>query len=220
MKAIVFDLDGTLVDSAPDIAAGINRMLADYGLPPREVRAIERLTGEGASVLVEKVYAEIGVAADAARIETDTARYLAYYQERPVVDSTLYADAAAALPLLRRAGLRIGVCTNKVQLLAEVVLEHLGVGRFVEVVVGSDTTPFRKPHPAPLLHTLDALGVDRQDAVLVGDTMIDRDCAAAAGVACRIVDWGTGRLVQVPAASRLRRFADLLPAAAVPGAHV
>ena len=211
MKAVVFDLDGTLVDSAPDIALGINHMLADHGLPPWEVRAIERLTGEGASALVEKVYAGLGVPVDAARIEADTARYLAYYQSRPVVDSILYADAAAALPELRRAGLRIGVCTNKVQALAEVVLDRLGIGSFIEVVVGSDTTPHRKPHPAPLLHTLAALGVTAQETVFVGDTVIDRDCAAAAGVACRIVDWGTGPQVAVPTQARLRRFADLMP---------
>ena len=89
MKAIVFDLDGTLVDSAPDIAWGINRMLADYGLPPQEVPAIERLTGEGASVLVTKVYASLGKTVDQQRIETDTARYLAYYASRPVAESTL-----------------------------------------------------------------------------------------------------------------------------------
>lgn len=210
LKAIVFDLDGTLVDSAPDIAWGINRMLAEYGLPPQPVRMIEKLTGEGASVLVSKVYAALGVAVDAQRIDSDTATYLAHYASHPFAGSTLYADAAEALPMFRKAGLRLGVCTNKIQDLAKVVLDGLGLGPSIEVVVGSDTTPHRKPHPAPLLHTLARLGVAAEDAVFIGDTIIDRDCAEAAGVRCLIVDWGTGPSVEVPATRRLRRFADLL----------
>ncbi|MGI4746537.1 MAG: HAD family hydrolase [Janthinobacterium lividum] len=210
LKAIVFDLDGTLVDSAPDIAWGINRMLAQHGLPPQPVRMIEKLTGEGAGVLVSKVYAALDVAVDARRIDADTATYLAYYASRPVVDSTLYADAALALPAFRDAGLRLGVCTNKIQDLAKVVLDGLGLGPSIEVVVGSDTTPFRKPHPAPLLHTLGLLGVAAEHTMFIGDTTIDRDCARAAGVRCLIVDWGTGPSVDVPATHRLRRFADLL----------
>ena len=209
LKAIIFDLDGTLVDSAPDIAWGINRMLAEYGLPAQDVRAVERLTGEGASALVAKIYDRIGEKVDSERVARDTAIYLDHYRQRPARDSTLYADAADALPALYRAGFRLGVCTNKIQSLAEAVLEFFDIAQWIDIVVGSDTTPQRKPHPAPLLHTLEHLAATPDEAVLVGDTAIDRDCAAAARVAFRAVGWGNGATVGVADAQRLLRFADL-----------
>ncbi len=209
--AIVFDLDGTLVDSAPDIASGINRMLAEHGLGPLTVRDVERLTGEGAAVLVARVLEQVGVATDEARVARDTASYLAHYRARPCVDSTLFADAEAAIPALRGAGLRLGVCTNKPEALAVEVLRALGLLDAMEVVVGADTTPARKPDPLPLLHTLRVLDVAPADTVFVGDTAIDLECAARAGVPCRLVNWGNGHAIDVPAAMRLERFADLLP---------
>jgi len=212
LRAVVFDLDGTLVDSAPDIAWGINRMLAGHGLPAQDVRVVERFIGEGASVLVAKIYASMGIMADERRVADDTARYIDQYSLRPAMESSLYADAATALPALRRAGLRLGVCTNKQQSLAEAVLAHFGLDPWIDIVVGSDTTPHRKPHPAPLLHALAGLGVTAAEALFVGDTPIDLECATAAGVPCRIVGWGTGPAVEVPASHRLRRFADLEPA--------
>jgi len=214
LKAIVFDLDGTLVDSAPDIAWGINRMLADRGLPPQPVALIETLTGEGASVLVAKVYDHLGVAADAERVAADTAAYLHYYRARPAQDSRLFADVADTVPALVRAGFRLGVCTNKQEALARLVLDHFDLAACFPVVVGADTTRERKPHPAPLLHALALLGAQPAESVFVGDTPIDRACAEAAGVPCRIVSWGTGGAVAVAASQRLHRLAELLPARA------
>ena len=211
LRAVIFDLDGTLVDSAPDIAWGINRMLAGYGLPPQDVRSIERLTGEGANALVAKVYDNIGEPVDEARIARDTATYLDHYRQRPAADSRLYADAMTALPALHWMGIRLAVCTNKQQALARAVLAHFGLAGWIETVVGADTTPHRKPHPAPLLHALNHLSVTPDEALFVGDTAIDRDCAAAAGVGFRVVGWGTGAAVAVSPAQRLQCFADLLP---------
>ncbi len=215
MRAIVFDLDGTLVDSAPDIAWGINRMLADHGMAPLPVRDVERLTGEGTQALVAKVYAGLAVDVDADRLARDADRYLAYYRARPCVDSTLFADAATALPALRQAGLALGICTNKPEALAVLVLRELGILSMMGVVGGADTTAARKPDPLPLLHALDALGVAAGEALYVGDMAIDWQCASAAGVSCRMVGWGSAA-ADHPASVRLARFAELLPAGAAP----
>jgi HAD superfamily hydrolase (TIGR01549 family) len=115
------------------------------------------------------------------------------------------------LPALHWVGIRLAVCTNKQQELARAVLAHFGIAGWIETVVGADTTPHRKPHPAPLLHALDHLSVAPDEALFVGDTVIDRDCAAAASVDFRVVDWGTGPAVPALPAQRLRCFVDLLP---------
>ncbi len=102
MKAAIFDLDGTLVDSAPDIAHAVNRMLADRGAPAQQVAFIETLVGEGARMLVVKLHRALGLPEQ--DVDRDTRIYLDYYAARPVADSRLYADAATALPALRAAG--------------------------------------------------------------------------------------------------------------------
>lgn len=211
MKVAIFDLDGTLVDSAPDITHAINRVLADRGAPAQNVSFVEGFIGEGARALISKLYSALSLTAT--DLDKEVASYLAYYRARPVTDSKLYADAAAALPALQAAGIRLGVCTNKQQDLAELVLDRFGLLGRMSVVVGADTTPYNKPDPRPLLHALDTLGVEAEDAVYIGDTQIDLACARAAGVPCRIVDWGTGRSVDVDDTWRLARFGDLLPAA-------
>ena len=208
-SALVFDLDGTLVDSAADIAGALNATLAEEGHAPLPVETIERFTGEGATILVARVLAAIGVEADAARVGALTGRYLAHYAASPCERSTLFADAAEALPRFRAAGIPLGVCTNKPEHLAVAVLAALGVAALFDAIVGADTTAARKPDPRPLLQTLGRLGAAPGRAVLVGDTAIDRETAERAGVPWRIVAWHRSPDLVVPESALLRRFADL-----------
>jgi phosphoglycolate phosphatase len=217
VAGIVFDLDGTLIDSAADIARGVNAMLAEHGLPAQPVAVVERYIGEGTRALVAGVYEGMGVAVSDERLDADTATYLAHYAAHPVVDSALYHDAREALQALRAAGVVLGACTNKSQHMAEVVLDALGLTDLLGVVVGGDVLPVRKPEPGHLLETLRRMGVAPERAVFVGDTVFDVDCARRAGVACVLVGWAAPGVGDGVVDRRIDRFAellDLVPAAA------
>ncbi|ATF84387.1 HAD-IA family hydrolase [Burkholderia gladioli] len=224
VEAVVFDLDGTLVDTAPDITAAVNRLLATHGLPSQTVRFVEQFIGEGSFGLIDKLYRGLGLHFEPARVAADVETYLAIYRRHPVAHATVYADALAAIPALHAAGLRLGICTNKAQGLALAVLEHFGIARYFTAVVGGDTLAERKPHPRHLLATLEQLEASPSRTLYVGDTRIDAQCADAAGVRCLIVNWGTGPGVPVAAGARLESFTELvtrcaaLNAARVPGA--
>jgi phosphoglycolate phosphatase len=210
VEGIVFDLDGTLVDTAPDITSAVNRLLESHGLPPQSVRFVEKYIGEGSFGLIDKLYKGLGLALEPARVTADVDSYLALYKRHPVQDSTVYADALSAVPALHAAGIKLAVCTNKAQQLAEAVLNHFGLERYFSSIVGGDVLPQRKPHPRHLLVTLEQINVAPEHALYIGDTQIDADCAKAAHVRCRIVNWGTGPGVAVPAAARLDSFAELV----------
>lgn len=204
--AVVFDLDGTLVDSSHDITRAVNAMLAEHGLSGLAPAQVEPLLGEGALSLVAAVYAILGVAVEPERLAADTATYLAHYAEEPVRDSVLYRDARTALDELSRRGVALGVCTNKNTGLAVRVLTELGVDRFFAAVVGGDALPVRKPDPAHLLATVTAIGADPDRTVFVGDSRIDAECGRRAGVTSVLVDWG----VPDPVCPRIDSFAAVL----------
>jgi phosphoglycolate phosphatase len=209
VSGVVFDLDGTLVDSAPDIAESLNRVLATYGIAPQSVEFVEQFIGEGSYGLIANLYEALGVAATPARVEADVDAYLALYRATPVRHSTLFDGAAEAIPALHAAGLRLGICTNKAQHLAEAVLRHFGLRDYFDAIVGGDTLDERKPAPRHLLETLERMSVDRRQAIFIGDTPIDAECGRRADVRCLIVDWGGGRKVPVPASGRLGSFGEL-----------
>ena len=204
--AVVFDLDGTLVDSSHDITRAVNAMLAGHDLPGLAPTQVEPLLGEGARSLVDAVYAILGVEVGPDRLTEDTATYLARYAEEPVRDSVLFADARAVLDVLGRRGVALGVCTNKNHDLAVRVLTELGVDHVFGAVVGGDSLPVRKPDPEHLLATVAALGAAPERTVFVGDSRIDAECGRRAGVTTALVDWG------VPDADcpRLDSFAAVL----------
>lgn len=206
-RAVVFDLDGTLIDSVPDIAEAVNRMLADIGPARLSAASVERLIGNGARVLMEGVFAELGVSADDRLLERALQSYLAFYEAAPAVKTKLFPQVREDLMMLHDGGLRLGICTNKTHHLAQRVLRELGLERRFEVVLGADAVSNRKPHPGHLLAVISAMRLQASEVLYVGDTDIDQRCARDAGVRFCAVDWGGGAPGE--GAQRISRLADI-----------
>jgi phosphoglycolate phosphatase len=198
LTVVAFDLDGTLVDTGPDIAAAVNRVRADYGLDPLPQDEIVGLTGLGAETLIERA-----VGRD---VREATRRYVDYYAERPAEHAQPYDGVSETLRQLHDRGVPMAVCTNKRGALARAVLEATGLDRFISAVVAADDVARTKPDPEHLLTALRAIGGDPATALYVGDNEVDVATARAAGVRCAIVAWGRA----ADGAPRLRRFSDLL----------
>ncbi|RGE20502.1 HAD family hydrolase [Leucobacter sp. wl10] len=205
--SIVFDLDGTLVDSSPDIAAALNTAFAPLAV--RELTASEVLAmlGGGPRALVQQAIDAVGRSADRRRLDGLVEAYTAAYRAHPVDRTTFFADAADVLPQFAARGLKLGVCTNKRTDIAERVLDHLGVRDCFGSVVGSDRASRSKPDAAHLLETLAELHATPDECLYVGDTDIDAQTAAAAGVRYAHVAWGRPL---ADARTGLRSFSDLL----------
>ena len=175
-RAVLFDLDGTLVDSAPDIHAGVSALLADEGLPPLPFDTVRGFIGGGVPVLITRVIHATGLPPEAHAALC--ARFIARYEEDPAGLTRPYDGVEAALDAL--ADLPLGLCTNKPEGPTRALLAQLGwTGRFA-AIVGGDTLPMRKPDPAPLVEAQRRIG---GGAVLfVGDSEVDAETAQAAGV--------------------------------------
>ncbi len=189
-RAAVFDLDGTLVDSLPDLAAALNRTLAEAGLPPHPPDAVARMVGHGVARLVERGFAAAGAPLDLAALPRWVERFLVFYADDLSARTRPYPGVVKALDALAAAGWRLGVCTNKPARLAVELLDALGpAGRF-GAVTGGDSAQESKPHPASLLMALDRLGVPAAAAVFVGGSETDVLAARAAGVPVALVRGG------------------------------
>jgi phosphoglycolate phosphatase len=177
MAAIVFDLDGTLIDSAPDICTLGNAILARERAAPLTLEEARSFIGNGAAVFVSRMREARGIPdSEQSRLLAD---FLAGYDE--AIDLTVpYRGVAASLEALRKSGHRLGVCTNKPLRPCRAILGHLGLSHNFEVVIGGDSTPAHKPDPGPLLAAFDALGSGPR--LYVGDSEIDAETAVRAHV--------------------------------------
>lgn len=189
-KAVVFDLDGTLVDTAGDLHLILTELMVEEGLPTPPLETMRGMIGDGAKVLLARAFAAAGVTPEAARLDALYAVFLERYTAEPCRRSTLYPGAAELLALLAEAGCGLGLCTNKPQRPSELLLESLGVAARFGAIVGGDSLPVRKPDPAHLGAVLDRLGATAADAVMVGDSRNDVITAQAAGVPCVLVSFG------------------------------
>lgn len=180
-RAILFDLDGTLVDSLPDLTAAVNRTLGS-GLTAAEVRP---MVGDGAAALIRRAMAHLG-REDA----TALPRFLADYEANAVGQTRPFPGIVAALDALASAGWKMAVCTNKPEGAARVLLAGLGLAARFAAIGGGDSFPVRKPDPAHLRETLRAAGGGR--AVMVGDHRNDVLAASGAGIPSVFAEWGYG----------------------------
>ena len=185
---LVFDLDGTLVDSLPDLRASLNRLLAARHLAPLAPDAVAAMIGDGAAALVERGMAARGQTATAADLDDFLADYGAHAAEA----SRPFADVHTTLEQLHTAGWRLAVCTNKPQAAAQKLLTSLDLLRFFDAVGGGDSFPTRKPDPAHLLASIALAGGDRHASLMVGDHRNDIQAAHGAGVRAIFALWGYG----------------------------
>jgi len=184
---VVFDLDGTLADTALDLAAALNHTLGEMGRPPIPAAEVRRMVGHGVRALLQKALAATGETSEAL-IDQGFPIFL-YYYERHIADhSTAYDGVDAALDALDTLGVKLAICTNKLEALTFDLVEALGWrGRFV-AIVGGDTLPQHKPDPAPIHEAIRRAGGGR--AAFVGDSISDTDAARAAGVPCVALTFG------------------------------
>lgn len=188
--ALLFDLDGTLVDSVPDLAAAANRLLAELNRPKLSEAEIAPMVGDGVAKLVERVLAARGLSGLAP--EPTVRRFSVLYEADAATLTRPYPGVLDGLAAFEAAGARLAVCTNKPEAATHAVLDALGLARFFPVVLGGDTLPVRKPYPAPLRTALARLGVAPERAAMVGDHRNDLLAARSAGVAAIFARYGYG----------------------------
>jgi phosphoglycolate phosphatase len=188
IRTLLFDLDGTLVHSVPDLAAALNRLMQARGLPGFSQSETALMVGDGVAKLIERAFAARGRSPDAGAVSVFSTDYAAHAAER----TRVYPGVAKGLRSLADDGWRLAVCTNKLEAAARSLLNDLGLADYFAAIGGGDSFPVRKPDPAHLLATLAAAGGDASCAVMAGDHANDVAAARGAGVPCIFVTWGYG----------------------------
>lgn len=187
---IVFDLDGTLVDTAHDLVWTLNEILVGDGMRPISVDKLIGMVGSGARVMLEAAFAAEGRALAPAKLDTLLGRYMALYEEHLADQSRPYPGTVVALDRFAAAGWRLAVCTNKYEKASRKLLVALGLAPRFAAITGQDTFGFRKPDPRHLIETVRLAGGDPGDAIMVGDSATDIDTANAANIPVIAVSYG------------------------------
>ena len=189
-SAIVWDLDGTLVDSAQDLATALNSLLTEQGRPTHTVENVRPMIGNGVGKLIERGFRATGASLDESEVAKLMPRFMEIYSACATENTRLNTDARSVLECFYNAGIGQGLCTNKPVSGTRMILSDLDISGFFGSVIGGDSTPQRKPHPQPLLACLDELGARAEDAVMVGDSGADVGAARAARVPIILVPDG------------------------------
>ena len=186
---VSFDLDGTLADTAPDLAASLNHVLGELGRPTLAREIVRHLVGHGARALIHKGLAVTGEASEEL-VEQGYPLFMDYYGANICNGTIAFHGVEAALDDLASLGIRAAVCTNKPKRLTDLLIDALGWGDRFDAVLGADSLPVRKPDPLHLTSTIEAAGGHASDAAYVGDSITDALTAQAAGIPLVLVTFG------------------------------
>ena len=189
-QAIIWDLDGTLVESAPDLATALNTLLNEQGQYGHPVDAVRPMIGGGVALLIERGFKAAGVTLNERRRDALVPRFMDIYRECCTQNTTLVPHARESLLNFYNAGLLQGLCTNKPLEMTEHILHALDIIGFFGSIVAGDSTPEKKPHPLPLLTCLEQLEVHPEQAIMIGDSGADVGAARNAGVQVILVPDG------------------------------
>lgn len=213
-RVLICDLDGTLVDSAPDLASAVGDLLTQAGRAPLSEAAVRRMVGDGVAKLVERALAASGGVPEAGALAGLVVRYMAFYESRMTELTRPYPGAVETLTNLKAAGWRLAVCTNKPEGPSHGLLTALGLDGLFEAVAGGDTYAVKKPDPGHVRGILNALGAAPGEAVMLGDSLNDVLAARGAGVPVIAIASGYGPVPahELGADALIATFAEL-PAA-------
>ncbi|GAB2699648.1 phosphoglycolate phosphatase [Aliiglaciecola aliphaticivorans] len=192
-NVLLFDLDGTLVHSAPDLALAVNKTLLELNRSPFDKKTIYHWVGNGARVLVARALSgtsTINEKLDDTVIEDALAIFMKHYEQCLCVESVLYEGVKQGLNSLKSAGFRLAIITNKPAVFIEPILKGLELNNIFEILIGGDTLPQKKPHPAPLLHAIEKLNVSAEQCIMIGDSKNDILAAKAAKITSIGVTYG------------------------------
>lgn len=212
---IVFDLDGTLVDTAPDLVRALNQTLDLEGLPRVQLEMVRRMVGQGARALIERGAALASVSFSTERLDQLTKAFIEHYRADIARDSVVFPGAAAALDAMAGEGAKLAVCTNKRTELSQHLLEALGLADKFSAIIGADAVAQRKPHPEHYRAAVSRAGGLVRRSMMVGDTATDVAAAKGAGAPVALVRFGYSEadVERLGADAVIDRFSDLLGAA-------
>jgi phosphoglycolate phosphatase len=213
---IAFDLDGTLVDSAPDLIGSLNVILHEQRLPQLPLEQARLMVGRGARAMIEQGFAAAGAPLDEAESKTLVRRFIAVYRDRIALESRAFDGVEASLTDLAGAGARLCVCTNKFTDLSTALLDALDLSRHFAAIIGPDLAPAPKPDPRHLIAAIEAAGGRADRALMVGDSAADVGAARAASVPSIVVSFGYTEIApaELGGDHLIEHFSELAPLAA------
>ena len=189
-KLFIFDLDGTLVDTAPDFKNSINYMLNEINESEVSLIEIRNWVGYGARELIRRTVVDKNIPHDEKRIEEMLKIFLLHYTHNIDDDSVLFNNVINVLEFLKNNGIKLAVCTNKMERLSNILLEKLNVLHMFDYLVGGDSLSKSKPDPFPLLNICDKLNIETSDSIMIGDSVTDLNAGKGAGMPVVLVSYG------------------------------